>query len=77
MKRSAPESVDEYIAAQPEAVRPKLEQVRAAVSGGATGPDDVVATVYADVDRALWPAATLSVLAQLEHLRREHRREGP
>ena len=31
MKRSVPKSVDEYIAAQPEAVRPKLEQVRAAI----------------------------------------------
>jgi len=31
MKQSVPKSVDEYIAAQPEAVRPKLEQVRAAI----------------------------------------------
>jgi uncharacterized protein YdhG (YjbR/CyaY superfamily) len=31
MKRGVPKSVDEYIAAQPEAVRPKLEQVRAAI----------------------------------------------
>jgi uncharacterized protein YdhG (YjbR/CyaY superfamily) len=31
MKQSVPQSVDEYIAAQPEAVRPKLEQVRAAI----------------------------------------------
>ena len=31
MKQSAPKSVDEYIAGQPEAVRPKLEQVRAAI----------------------------------------------
>jgi uncharacterized protein YdhG (YjbR/CyaY superfamily) len=30
-KDSVPQSVDEYIAAQPEAVRPKLEQVRAAI----------------------------------------------
>ena len=28
MKKNVPKSVDEYIAAQPEAVRPKLEQVR-------------------------------------------------
>jgi uncharacterized protein YdhG (YjbR/CyaY superfamily) len=32
MKQSVPNSVDEYIAAQPEAVRPKLEQVRSAIS---------------------------------------------
>ena len=31
MKKSVPKSVDEYIGAQPEAVRPKLEQVRAAI----------------------------------------------
>jgi uncharacterized protein YdhG (YjbR/CyaY superfamily) len=33
MKQNVPESVDEYIAAQPEAVRPKLEKVRAAIRG--------------------------------------------
>ena len=31
MRHAVPTSVDEYIAAQPEAVRPKLEQVRAAI----------------------------------------------
>src|SRR5438105_1775309 len=31
MKKGVPKSVEEYIAAQPEAVRPKLEQVRAAI----------------------------------------------
>jgi uncharacterized protein YdhG (YjbR/CyaY superfamily) len=31
MKKGVPKSVDEYIAAQPEAIRPKLEQVRAAI----------------------------------------------
>jgi uncharacterized protein YdhG (YjbR/CyaY superfamily) len=31
MKKGVPKSVDEYIAAQPEAMRPKLEQVRAAI----------------------------------------------
>ena len=33
-------------------------------------PQDVVAVVYAEVDRALWPAAELSVRAQLEYLGR-------
>ena len=33
MKPGIPESVDEYIAAQPEILRPKLEQVRAAIRG--------------------------------------------
>jgi uncharacterized protein YdhG (YjbR/CyaY superfamily) len=31
VKRSVPNSVDEYIAAQPENVRPKLERVRVAI----------------------------------------------
>ena len=31
MRQGVPKSVDEYIAAQPEAVRPKLEQVRATI----------------------------------------------
>ena len=46
----------------------RLEQVRAAVQAGATDAASVVRTVYADVDPALWPAATLSVQAQLLHL---------
>ncbi len=46
----------------------RLDQVRAAVEAGATTPQQVVEVVYADVDRALWPAATLSVRAQLLHL---------
>jgi glyoxylase-like metal-dependent hydrolase (beta-lactamase superfamily II) len=49
----------------------RLDQVRAAIAGGATTADSVVATVYADVDRALWPAAELSVRAQLAYLGRE------
>ena len=47
----------------------RLEQVRAAVAAGAATPSAVVRTVYADVDPALWPAAELSVRAQLEYLR--------
>jgi uncharacterized protein YdhG (YjbR/CyaY superfamily) len=31
MKQSVPKSIDEYIAAQPEALRPKLEQVRTTI----------------------------------------------
>jgi glyoxylase-like metal-dependent hydrolase (beta-lactamase superfamily II) len=46
----------------------RLEQVRAARAGGASTPQEVVAVVYANVDSALWPAATLSVLAQLAYL---------
>jgi glyoxylase-like metal-dependent hydrolase (beta-lactamase superfamily II) len=49
----------------------RLDQVRAARAAGANRPEEVVATVYADVDRALWPAATSSVLAQLDYLDRD------
>jgi glyoxylase-like metal-dependent hydrolase (beta-lactamase superfamily II) len=47
----------------------RLDQVRDAVAAGAASALEVVEVVYADVDRALWPAATMSVLAQLEYLR--------
>ena len=48
--------------------RERLEQVRAAVADGKRTADEVVAHVYADVDRSVWPAARMSVLAQLEYL---------
>lgn len=49
----------------------RLEQVRSALTtlGAGASARAVVEHVYADVDRALWPAAELSVRAQLEHLR--------
>jgi glyoxylase-like metal-dependent hydrolase (beta-lactamase superfamily II) len=54
--------------------RARLEQVREAVAAGARSAPDVVATVYADVDRSLWPAAELSVRAQLAYLSRQEPR---
>ena len=48
--------------------RERLDQVRAALAGGAKTPAEVVAVVYADVDRKLWRAAEASVRAQLEYL---------
>ena len=56
--------LDYYIAHR----RERLDQVRAALEGGARTPAEVVAVVYADVDRALWPAAEQSVRAQLDYL---------
>ncbi|MGW6568311.1 MBL fold metallo-hydrolase [Streptomyces sp. NPDC054975] len=47
----------------------RLAQVETAVENGHLTPSEVVAHVYADVDRSLWPAAELSVRAQLEYLR--------
>jgi glyoxylase-like metal-dependent hydrolase (beta-lactamase superfamily II) len=46
----------------------RLRSVRQALADGAGTAEDVVERVYADVDRALWPAAELSVRAQLEYL---------
>jgi glyoxylase-like metal-dependent hydrolase (beta-lactamase superfamily II) len=48
----------------------RLQQVRDAVEAGARTPREVVEVVYADVDRALWDAAELSVRAQLLYLDR-------
>ncbi|GAA3268599.1 MBL fold metallo-hydrolase [Streptomyces labedae] len=47
----------------------RLAQVETAVEDGYRTPPEVVAHVYADVDRSLWPAAELSVRAQLEYLK--------
>jgi glyoxylase-like metal-dependent hydrolase (beta-lactamase superfamily II) len=46
----------------------RLAQVETAVEGGCRTSAEVVAQVYSDVDRSLWPAAELSVRAQLEYL---------
>jgi len=46
----------------------RLAQVRDAVTAGATTPGAVVELVYADLDRAVWPAAELTVRAQLAYL---------
>jgi glyoxylase-like metal-dependent hydrolase (beta-lactamase superfamily II) len=46
----------------------RLQQVREALAAGASSPAEVVARVYADVDRSVWPAAEQSVAAQLEYL---------
>jgi glyoxylase-like metal-dependent hydrolase (beta-lactamase superfamily II) len=63
---SAGEAAAAYLAHREQ----RLQQVRAALE--ALGPDAdaraVVETVYADVDPVLWPAAELSVRAQLAYL---------
>ncbi|MCZ7432113.1 MBL fold metallo-hydrolase [Streptomyces sp. WMMC1477] len=46
----------------------RLAQVETAVENGFRTAPEVVAQVYADVDRSLWPAAELSVRAQLDYL---------
>lgn len=46
----------------------RLAQVEAALAAGDGSAAEVVRRVYADVDPALWPAAELSVRAQLHYL---------
>lgn len=46
----------------------RLDQVRAALAAGDRTAAEVVARVYADVDRSVWPAAEQSVRAQLRYL---------
>jgi glyoxylase-like metal-dependent hydrolase (beta-lactamase superfamily II) len=58
-------ALDHYLAHRAE----RLDQIRDAVGAGAVEPMDVVRRVYADVDERLWPAAELSVRAQLDYLR--------
>jgi len=57
--------LDHYLAHRTE----RLEQVRAAMADGASTAGDVVQVVYADVDPSLWPAAEMSVRAQVDYLR--------
>ena len=48
--------------------RERLAEVRAALAAGDRTEDEVLARVYADVDRSLWPFARWSVRAQLTYL---------
>jgi glyoxylase-like metal-dependent hydrolase (beta-lactamase superfamily II) len=57
-------ALDGYIAHR----RQRLDQIRQARAAGARTPGEIVEIVYADVDRALWPAAEMSVRAQLAYL---------
>jgi glyoxylase-like metal-dependent hydrolase (beta-lactamase superfamily II) len=59
-----PAVLDFYIAHRQE----RLAEIRAALAAGDRTTDQVVERVYADVDRSLWPAAQLSVRAQLGYL---------
>lgn len=56
--------VDGYLAHRSS----RLEQVRAALEAGDTTAMQVVERVYAEVDRAVWFAAEMSVRAQMDYL---------
>jgi glyoxylase-like metal-dependent hydrolase (beta-lactamase superfamily II) len=58
------EVLDHYLAHRQE----RLGQVQAALDAGAVEAAAIVRRVYADVDQVLWPAAELSVRAQLDYL---------
>ena len=57
-------TLDYYIAHR----RERLAEVTEALAAGDRTPAEIVARVYADVDRALWPWAQWSVRAQLDYL---------
>jgi glyoxylase-like metal-dependent hydrolase (beta-lactamase superfamily II) len=46
----------------------RLDQVRSALAAGARTPAEIVAMIYTDVDKSVWPAAEWSVRAQLDYL---------
>ncbi|HSR21944.1 MAG TPA: MBL fold metallo-hydrolase, partial [Candidatus Eisenbacteria bacterium] len=48
--------------------RARLAEVEEVVRGGVTDAAAIVAIVYADVPREVWPAAELTVRAQLDYL---------
>lgn len=53
----------------------RLDEIRSAIAAGARSIQAIVETVYAEVPRSLWPAATRSVRAQWDYL--AHRGETP
>ncbi|GGO13541.1 MBL fold metallo-hydrolase [Microbispora rosea subsp. aerata] len=57
--------LDAYIAHR----RERLEQIREAIRRGARDAREIVEMVYAEVDPSLWPAAEMSVAAQLAYLK--------
>jgi len=57
-------ALDFYITHRAE----RLAEIRAALAAGDRARSVIVARVYADVDRALWPYAEISVQAQLAYL---------
>ena len=57
-------TLDYYIRHRSE----RLAEVRAALAAGDRTPAEIVARVYTDVDKSLWPYAEVSVEAQLRYL---------
>jgi glyoxylase-like metal-dependent hydrolase (beta-lactamase superfamily II) len=57
-------TLDYYLSHRAE----RLAEIRASLASGDRTIPDIVATVYVDVDKALWPFAEWSVRAQLDYL---------
>ncbi|WP_062430923.1 MBL fold metallo-hydrolase [Herbidospora daliensis] len=57
--------LDEYITHR----RQRLDQIRQAIRDGAKDTREIVEMVYAEVPKELWPAAEMSVAAQLNYLK--------
>ena len=55
----------------------RLAEVHDVVDSGVTDPGEIVAIVYADVPREVWPAAELTVRAQLDYLLKVSEPDGP
>jgi glyoxylase-like metal-dependent hydrolase (beta-lactamase superfamily II) len=62
-------TLDYYLAHRQE----RLNEITAALDAGDRTPAEIVARVYADVDRQIWPFAEMSVRAQLDYLRTQGR----
>ncbi len=58
------EVIDAYLAHR----RARLAEVESVVAAGVLDASQIVAIVYADVPREVWPAAELTVRAQLDYL---------
>jgi glyoxylase-like metal-dependent hydrolase (beta-lactamase superfamily II) len=57
-------TLDYYLAHRAE----RLAEIRASLASGDRSIPEIVATVYVDVDKSLWPFAEWSVRAQLDYL---------
>lgn len=57
--------------------RERLEQIREALAAGAHDVESVLRQVYADVPETVWPAARMSIAAQLAYLRELGEFSGP
>ncbi len=57
--------------------RARLAEVRGVFDSGVTDPSEIVEIVYADVPREVWPAAELTVRAQVAYLQEITGRGGP